>query len=98
MSLTVNIYYYGKTGNAKKFVEEMISSGTVEKIRNEEGNEKYQYFSPLDDSDTVLLIDRWEGKSALDFHHKSEMMKKVAELSEKYNLSIKIEQYTEIEI
>lgn len=96
MSLTVNIYYSGKNGNAKKFVEEMISSGTVEKIRNEEGNEKYEYFFPVDDSETVLLIDRWKNKEALDIHHKSEMMKKVAELREKYNLSIKIEQYEKI--
>ena len=96
MSLTVNIYYSGKNGNAKKFVEEMISSGTVEKIRNEEGNEKYEYFFPVDDSETVLLIDRWKNKEALDVHHKSEMMKKVAELREKYNLSIKIEQYEKI--
>ena len=96
VSLTANIYYSGKNGNAKKFVEEMISSGTVEKIRNEEGNEKYEYFFPVDDSETVLLIDRWKNKEALDIHHKSEMMKKVAELREKYNLSIKIEQYEKI--
>ena len=44
MSLTVNIYYSGEGGNARKFAEEMISSGTVEKIRSEPGNEKYEYF------------------------------------------------------
>ena len=36
--ITVMITYHGKNGNAKKFVEEMISSKLVEKIRNEEGN------------------------------------------------------------
>lgn len=41
MSLTVNIYYTGKNGNARKFAEEMTSSGLVEQIRGEEGNEKY---------------------------------------------------------
>lgn len=29
MAITVNIYYTGKNGNAKKFAEEMISSGVV---------------------------------------------------------------------
>ena len=95
MSLTVNIYYSGEGGNARKFAEEMISSGTVEKIRSEPGNEKYEYFFPMNDAETVLLIDRWKNKEALDFHHKSEMMKKVAQLRDKYNLNIKIEQYTE---
>jgi len=37
MSLTINIYYIGKNGNAKKFVNEMISTGIVDMIRNEEG-------------------------------------------------------------
>ena len=36
----------------------MIESGTVERIKKEKGNLKYDYFVPLDDSETVLLIDR----------------------------------------
>lgn len=95
MSLTINIYYSGENGNAGKFAEEMISSGTVEKIRGEEGNEKYEYFFPMNDTETVLLIDRWKSKEALDLHHKSNMMKKVAELRDKYKLHMRVEQYTE---
>ena len=33
MSLIINIYYTGNNGNAKKFAEEMTSSGIVEQIR-----------------------------------------------------------------
>ena len=29
MAITVNIYYRGENGNAKRFAEEMISSGIV---------------------------------------------------------------------
>ena len=32
MVITVNIYYQGINGNAKKFAEEMISSGIVNEI------------------------------------------------------------------
>lgn len=60
MSLTVNLYYYGINGNARKFAEEMISSGTIEKIRGEEGNEKYEYFYSVENPETVLLIDKWK--------------------------------------
>lgn len=35
MSLTVQLYYTGSNGSARKFAEEMISSGLVEAIRNE---------------------------------------------------------------
>ncbi len=33
MSLVVNIYYTGENGNARKFAEEMVSSGVVDQIR-----------------------------------------------------------------
>jgi quinol monooxygenase YgiN len=59
MSLIVNIYYTGEGDNAKKFAEEMVSSGIVDRVRAEEGNERYEYFFPMDDSQTVMLIDRW---------------------------------------
>ena len=95
MSLTINIYYKGKNGNAKKFAEEMISSGLVDKIRNEEGNERYEYFFPMEDSETVMLLDRWKNEEALDFHHKSEMMQEIAELRNKYKLSMKVEKFKE---
>ena len=43
MSITVNIYYTGENGSARKFAEEMISSGTVDAIRKEKGNIRYDY-------------------------------------------------------
>ena len=59
MAITVNIYYHGKDGNAKKFAEEMIASGIVNSIRGESGNLRYEYFFPMEDEETVLLIDSW---------------------------------------
>ena len=38
MPITVNLRYTGVDGNARKFAEEMITSGTVDAIRAEEGN------------------------------------------------------------
>ena len=34
--ITMNLYYTGENGNARKFVEEMESSGTADAIRAEE--------------------------------------------------------------
>jgi len=95
MSITINLYYTGKNGSARKFAEEMTVSGVVDKIRAEEGNEKYEYFFPMDDPETVLLIDRWRDQKALDIHHKSEMMSQIAELREKYQLHLKVERYVD---
>ncbi len=85
MSLTINIYYTGKNGSAKAFAKEMISTGIVDAVRNEKGNERYEYFYPEDDPETVLLIDCWENQEALDLHHKSPMMKQISELRKKYH-------------
>ena len=95
MAITINIYYTGEGGNAKKFAEEMIASGIVEAVRAEEGNERYEYFFSMDDPETVLLIDRWKNQEALDFHHKSEMMKQIAQLRDKYKLRLKVERYVD---
>ncbi len=97
MSLTINIYYTGENGNARKFAEEMVSSGLVDKIRAEEGNEKYEYFFPMEDKETVMLVDRWKSAEALDIHHKSEMMKEIADLRNKYKLKMRVEKFAKWE-
>ncbi len=94
MVITVNIRYSGKNGSAKAFAKEMISTGTVDKIRAEKGNLRYEYFIPFDgDEETVLLIDSWENQEAIDVHHASPMMKTIFELREKYDLHMKIERF-----
>ncbi|SDB50508.1 Quinol monooxygenase YgiN [Pseudobutyrivibrio sp. YE44] len=93
MSITVNLRYKGANGAAKKFAEEMISSGTVEAIRNESGNLRYEYYVALDDPETILLIDSWKNQESIDVHHASPMMGKITELREKYDLHMTVERY-----
>ena len=100
MAITINIRYTGKKGAAQAFAREMISSGTVEKIRSEKGNLRYEHYLPCDettDSDdsneTSLLIDSWENQKAIDQHHATPMMKTIAELREKYDLHMTIERF-----
>ena len=91
--ITVNLYYSGVNGNARKFAEEMENSGTADKIRAEKGNVRYEYFFPMKDSETVLLIDAWENQEAIDSHHASPMMQTIAQLREKYDLHMKVERF-----
>lgn len=93
MSITINLYYKGTGDNARRFAEEMTEKGIVARIRAEEGNERYEYFFPMDDPETVLLIDRWRDEEALNFHHKSEMMKEISALRDKYKLRLRVERY-----
>ena len=95
--ITVNLRYTGKNGNARKFAEEMTSSGTVAAIRAEAGNLRYEYYQPLDDPETILLIDSWENQEAIDLHHASPMMAAIAALREKYDLHMTVERFVSAE-
>lgn len=93
MHLTINIYYKGKNGNARKFAEEMENSGIAAAIREKDGNLRYEYFYPANDAETVLLIDSWNNQDALDKHHASEIMPRIMELRNKYDLHMRVERY-----
>ena len=93
MSITINIYYTGENGAAKAFAAEMESKGIAALIRAEEGNNRYDYFIPVNQPETVLLIDSWKNQEALDLHHASPMMAEIAGLREKYDLHMRVERY-----
>ncbi len=97
MSITVNILYSGEGSSAQDFAQEMLDSGTVSKIRAEAGNLRYAYFQPLDDPQSILLIDEWTDEAAIELHHKSDMMTRIAELRQKYHLRMKVTRYQEME-
>ena len=67
--------------------------GTVAKICGEKGNLRYEYFFPMEDAETVMLIDAWEDQQAIDEHHASSMMETIAALRAKYDLHMRVERY-----
>ena len=84
--LTINIRYSGENGNARKYVEEMESSGIAAKIRAIEGCLRYDFFFPAEDPEGLLLIDEWADQEALNRYHSSPVMQEAAALREKYKL------------
>ena len=97
MAITINLRYTGQNGNALRFAQEMLKSGTVDMIRAERGNLRYEYYRSRDDPETILLIDSWEDQDALDIHHASPMMATIATLREKYDLHMTVERYVSAE-
>lgn len=94
MSIVMNLYYTGTDGNARRFTEEMERSGIADLIRSETGNLRYEYFLPVRDPETVLLIDIWRDQAAIDQHHSSPMMEKILQLRKQYGLQVSAERYT----
>ena len=95
--ITINIRYAGANGSARAFAREMTESGTVAAIRAEDGNLRYEYYVPLEDPETVLLIDCWRDQAAIDAHHASPMMGTIAALREKYDLHMSVERFVSAE-
>ena len=93
MSIALNLYYKGKNGAAKMFMEEMEKSGVADNTRNKSGNEGYEYFYSVRDKEMILLVERWKDDDALHFHHNSDDMKKQAELKDKYELALEVKRY-----
>ena len=54
---------------------------------------KNRFFIPLDDPETILLIDSWKNQESLDAHHASPMMQELADLRKKYDLHMRVERY-----
>jgi quinol monooxygenase YgiN len=75
----------------------MTASGTVDLIRTEAGNLRYEYYISFDDPETVLLIDSWTDQAAIDAHHASPMMATIAALREKYDLHMTVERFVSVE-
>ena len=93
MPVTVNILYSGTGTNAQDFANEMMSTGVVSQIRQESGNLRYNYFTDMEDNQSILLIDEWTDQAAIDSHHKSDMMTTIAELRIKYHLKMQVTRY-----
>ncbi|MCH3988268.1 MAG: antibiotic biosynthesis monooxygenase [Lachnospiraceae bacterium] len=93
MAITVNLRYTGANGSALEFAKEMTEGGTVDLIRAEDGNLRYEYYQSLDDPETILLIDSWRDQEAIDEHHASPMMQAIAALRDKYDLHMTVERY-----
>lgn len=91
--ITMHLYYTGPAGSARAFAEEMESTGIADRIRKQTGNQRYQYFLPLDDPCSILLIDSWTDQASLDSHHASPMMLEILDLRAKYQLTVTAERY-----
>ena len=95
--ITAILTYKGTKENLNSFVQEMISTSTIEQIRKEEGNIRYEYFYPINDNNRLILIDSWKDQNSLDIHHKSKMMETISKLREKYDLHMEVEKYISLD-
>ena len=96
--ITMRIYYRGTQGAAGSVVTQMEAEVIAGDIRREPGCVRYEYFQPLDEPGTILLLDTWKDQEALDAHHASPMMKRLAELRVRFDLKMTAEKYVSVDL
>ena len=77
----------------RSFLKDNRKNSQRHKKAQESGNEGYEYFLSVKNPETLLLIDRWKDRKALDSHHASPMMEKILALREKYDLHMRVERF-----
>ena len=93
MAITMNIYYRGTGGSARRVAEGVTASGTGGALPPQAGDPRHEDFLPPGGEETVPLIDSWEDQGALDAHHASSMMATIAALREKHDVCMTVERY-----
>ncbi len=82
--IVLNVTYKCKHQMREEFLEMIMSEGIDVECRAEEGNLKYDYYIPTDDSDDLLLIEKWRNAEALAEHSKQSHFVRIGELKKDY--------------
>lgn len=87
------VYYRCKDGQRDAFVEALKREKIADNSRVEPGNMQYDYFIPVDDANTVLLLEKWESDEAQRIHTTTDNFKKLGEIKSAFVESVDIEKY-----
>lgn len=66
--LILNVTYTMKPGMRDTFLNEVQAQGIQAAVRREEGCLQYDYYLPVEDSNTLLLVERWRDRAAQQAH------------------------------
>ena len=91
--IVLNVTYKCKPDMRDEFLEMIYTEGIDVASRTEEGNIKYDYYTPVDGSDDLLLVEKWCDAEALAAHGKQEHFARLGELKQEFVLDTIIEKF-----
>lgn len=66
--LLLNVTYTMKPGMRETFLQQVQAQGILDAVRHEDGCLQYDYYLPVEASDTLLLVERWRDRAAQQAH------------------------------
>ena len=92
--IVLNVTYKCKPDMREEFYEAILTEGLDVACRNDDGNIKYDYYTPLDGSDELLLLEKWRDAKALEEHLAKPHLKRLGELKNEFVNDTVIEKFT----
>ena len=78
--ILLRVSYHARPGERDKFVQALLDEGIPAATRQEPGNVAYDFSCPIDEPDTVYLVEQWESMEALGVHSKQPMFQRLGAL------------------
>jgi quinol monooxygenase YgiN len=95
--IVLNVTYKCKPEMRDEFLEMIVTEGIDAASRADAGNMKYDYYLPADDSDELLLVEKWSDAEALAGHGRQPHLARLGELKTKYVTDTIIEKFEAME-
>ena len=91
--IILNVTYKCKPDLREEFLEMIMTEGIDQACRAEAGNIKYDYYIPVEDSDDLLLLEKWRNADALAEHGRQPHMARLKEIKAEYVIDTIIEKF-----
>ena len=91
--IILNVTYKCKPGMREKFVEAIKAEGIDAASRAEAGNFKYDYYMSVDNSDELLLVEKWQDTEVLAVHGKQAHFARLGQIKAEFVEDTVIERY-----
>lgn len=89
--LLLCVTYTAKPGMREKFMQELLSSGLLDEIRQEEGCLGYAYYFSVQDEDDILLVEQWDTEAHQKRHLEQPHMEKLRSIKNCYVVDTRVE-------
>ncbi len=91
--IVLNVTYKCKPDMQEEFLERIFTEGIDVASRADDGNLKYDYYTPVDGSDELLLVEKWRDAEALAAHGRQPHLARLSELKQEYVTETVIERF-----
>lgn len=87
------VYYHCENGMRAAFLKALEDAQIAKRCQSEPGNVQYSYYLPVDNPNTVLLLEKWENEEAQKVHLATDNFKVLTDIKAKFVVDTKIERY-----